>query len=300
MFVALFTAACVTLPPDVTQAVASALAEMDNGVRVPPPASLASRVSVSPSGDDWVIDYGKTGDFGWCGTGGCTRDLWVARGNGHIRVFSEQVLGWRLMPGAPAHLDIDIHGANCDASGSEPCLRRFVWNELSGGLEEGINREGSGYLVGPLFQPVEPEAYPETVMLEIQRRDEICHAAGGLVDSGECPAVSSPDLNGDGTRDWIVGSKYIGCHSPTDPEIVMPRMGLTVITSTGDGWQTSLTVDETAYAIELGAHTARFGLRDEELCQNGPGCPTRFFVWNDATHALEDSGKGQMQPARNR
>lgn len=296
--VALVTTAGATLPPDVSDAVKRSLDAMNDGTRpVIAPASLASQVSVSPSGDDWVIDYEKTGDFGWCGTGGCTHELWVARGGGHVLVFSEAVLDWRITPGAPARLDIEIHEVNCDVVGSAPCLRRFVWNEATGRLEEAVNREGVGYLVGPLFQPIEPEPYPAEVQAEIDRRDAVCHAAGGQVDEGEYQAVSSPDLNDDDRRDWIVGSRYIGCHSPTDDAIVMPAMGVSVIVSSDAGWRTALTIEQTAYVVELReGGPARFGLRDEVLCETSPGCPTKFFAWNPTTGALEDHGDESWSP----
>nr|WP_314437148.1 hypothetical protein [uncultured Brevundimonas sp.] len=260
-------------------------------------ARLASPTSVGSSGDDWVIDYEKTGDAGWCGTGGCTKELWVSRQGRHVLVFSEQVLEWRLTPGEPAVLDIDIHGANCDATGAEPCLRRFVWNESRGRLDEAFNREGVGYLVGPLFQPIAPEPYPDAVRAEIARRDDVCRQAGGLVDDGEYPAVTSPDLNGDGRREWIVGSKYIGCHSPVDDAIVMPTLGVTVVVSAGDDWVIALTVQNSNYVVELRpAGPAEFGLRDEDLCQDKPGCPTRFYAWDPATATLRDNGEGRWSP----
>lgn len=260
-------------------------------------ARLASPTSVSASGDDWVIDYEKTGDGGWCGTGGCTKELWVSREGRHVLVFSEQVLDWRLTPGAPAVLDIDIHGVNCGATGSEPCLRRLVWNEARGRLDEAFNREGSGYLVGPLFQPIEPEPYPEAVATEIDRRVALCRQANGLVDAGEYPAVTSPDLNGDGRRDWIVGSPYTRCHSAVDETIAMPALGVTVLVSVGDRWVTALSVQNPNYAVELRpSGPAEFGLRDENLCQDKPACPTRFYAWEPVTQTLRDSGEGHWHP----
>lgn len=289
---------CTTpLPVDVATSVRGSLQAMDDPAGPYALARLASPVSITPSGDDWVIDYEKTRDAGWCGTGGCTKELWVSRQGRHVLVFSEQVLDWRLTPGDPAVLDIDIHGANCDATGSAPCLRRFVWNDTRGRLDEAFNREGVGYLVGPLFQPIEPEPYPDAVAAEIARRDGVCHQAGGLVDGGEYPAVTSPDLNGDGRRDWIVGSKYIGCHSPVDAAIVMPALGVTVVASAGDGWKIALTVQNPNYVVELRpSGPAEFGLRDERLCQEKPGCLTRYFAWDPATAALRESGNGHWSP----
>lgn len=295
----LLLGAWTELPKDVAQAVQRSLAEMQEPNDPAAVARLASRTSVSPSGDDWVIDYEKTGDTGWCGSGGCTRELWVAREGWHILAFSEQVQDWRLTPGSPAVLDIDIHGANCDATASDPCLRRFAWNEATGRLEEAFNREGEGYLIGPLFQPVEPEPYPAAVQAEIDRREALCHAAGGQVDGADYPAVTSPDLNGDGRRDWIVGSRYIGCHSPVDEALAMPVLGVTVIVSVDDGWTTALTEQNPNYVVELGLNApAQFGLRDEALCQNAPACPTRYFAWDATSRTLQDRHETRWSPRR--
>ena len=293
----LAVSACAALPPDVSQAVRQSFDGMGHGGV---PAMLATRVSVTPSGDDWMINYEKTGDFNWCGTGGCTRELYVARDGGHRLAFREQVIDWRLMAassGAPAVLDIEIHGAICAAAGSQPCLRRYIWNEAAGRLDEAVNREGFGYLVGPLFQPVpiNEDLYPRVVIAEIARRDDLCHAAGGLVDAGEYSAVSSPDLNGDGQRDWIVGSKYTDCSSSTGQTEGMPRMGLSVIISRQDELAVALRVDNTAYAIDITQPLARFGLRDESTCLARPTCPTRYFVW-DPSHQVLTEGEADWIP----
>lgn len=286
----LLTAACNALPPDVAQPVRQSLAAMDNGDRpLVSPRRLAAKVRVSPSGDDWLINYEKTGDFGWCGTGGCTRELYVARDGGHVLVFSEQVVDWRLTPGSPAVLDLNIHGSNCDLPGGSDCLRRFLWNEATGRFDEAVNREGSGDLIGPLFQPIgpDPASYPDVVTAEIARRESLCHAAGGRLDAGEYPAVSSPDLNGDGKRDWILGSKYTQCHADTGETDAMPKAGLSVVTSHGDTWTIALRTDETDYVVDVARLPARFGLRNGPQCTGRPACPTRYFAWRDSTQTLE-------------
>ena len=281
-------AACAALPPDVSRSVRQSLDGMEHGGA---PARLATRVSVTPSGDDWMIDYEKTGDFNWCGTGGCTRELYVARDGAHRLAFREQVIDWRLKPaspGSPAVLDIDIHGAICEAAGSQPCLRRYVWNEAAGRLDEAVNREGFGYLVGPLFQPVpiDEDLYPGVVMAEIAQRKELCRAAGGFLDGGEYSAVSSPDLNGDGQRDWIIGSKYTDCASAKGTTEGMPKMGLSVVVSRPDGLSVALRVDNPSYAIDISHEPARFGLRDEPACLGRPTCPTRYFIWDSSSQTL--------------
>lgn len=75
----------------------------------------------------------------------------------------------------------------------------------------------------------------------------------------------------------IVGSPYASCHSVVDETIAMPALGVTVLVSIGDRWVPALTVQNPNYVVELRpSGPAEFGLRDENLCQDKPGCPTRF------------------------
>lgn len=161
-----------------------------------------------------------------------------------------------------------------------------------------MNREGFGYLVGPLFQPVAPDPadYPDEVKAEIERRETLCRSAGGLTDSGVPPAVSSPDLSGDGRRDWIVGSRYSACRGPSGTTEGMPELGVSVIASVGDRW-TVARVPTAAYAVDLAYHPARFGVRDEPMCTGRPGCPTRIYVWQDDDQMLHDTGVSDWNPS---
>ncbi|WP_421729136.1 hypothetical protein [Brevundimonas sp.] len=300
VFTALCLSACATVPADVLRPVTASLTRSDGGLgRISDPAALISQVSVARPNDAWFVDYGKTGDSAWCGTGGCRRELYVARGDGYPLVFDHEVLDWRLTQGATAVLDVELHRANCDAIGSEPCLRRFVWNDVTGRFDEAVNREGFGYLVGPLFQPIAPhfDDYPDIVTAEIERREMLCHTAGGLMDSGEFRAVSSPDLNGDGRRDWIIGSRYTACRGPSGDTHEMPDMGVSVIVSVGDRWTVALRAPTAAYAVDLAYQPARFGVRDERMCTGRPGCPTRMYVWHEDDQMLHDSGLSDWNPS---
>ncbi len=297
---ALAIPACASLPEDVATPVRQALLQMDDGTGRPiAPGRLASRVSMGLGGAGWLIDYSKTGDQAWCGTGGCTRELYVARSGGsHRLAFREQVLDWSLKDGPETVLDLELHRAACDALGSEPCLRRFVWNEAGGRFEEALNREGFGYLVGPLFQPTPPVPadYPDAVLAEIERREGLCQAAGGRVDRGGYPAVSAPDLNGDGRRDWILGSPYAACYDPAGGRANLPTMGISVVVSEADQWVVALRVSATAYAVDISVQPARFGLRDETLCAERPGCPVRYYDWKAEDRTLQASGISHWNP----
>ena len=275
-------AACApksALPREVREDIAKAT----KGVREPPRAeTLAQRVDVTGSGDDWLVDYERAPAAGWCGTGGCTRALYVAEGGRHVKVFDEQVREWRLTAGRPATLDIEIHGSNCDLTGVEECRRRFVWDAAAGRFSERPNEKGDGYLAGPLFQPVAPSQarVPPEVSAELQRRQAPCAALGGTVGGRDSEAISSPDLNGDGVRDGIVGSRYVYCELPGDGQDTTPPMGLAVFVSGGDHWRLALRAPEDGYTVDVGVTPARFGVRTVEDCSNGSMCPTRWYGWD--------------------
>jgi hypothetical protein len=61
----------------------------------------------------------------FCGTGGCTHDIYVALADGSYRnVFSNRLLAYRIMPGKGASsIRFDLHGSYCDTYGVHPCAR---------------------------------------------------------------------------------------------------------------------------------------------------------------------------------
>lgn len=280
---------CAPVVPDaVANGIAASFADMPQPPTVSP-ARLARRVHVSASGDDWLIDYGRTGDFLWCGTGGCTHELYVAQDSGYRLVFSEQVREWRLTPGTPAGLDIEIHGSNCGLSGVEECRRRYVWDEADGVWSERPNGAGDGVLVGPLFQPVAPRpaTYPQVVLDEADRRLTRCRDAGGAIDDGEYLAVSSPDLNADGRRDWIIGSAYSACHDAAGVALPIGGIGTSVVVSGDTGWVVALRLGDADYAVDVSTTPARFGIRTGSACLDGPACPVRWYRWTGAGLSLD-------------
>lgn len=286
LFLALaFLTGCASAPPppaDVISSVQTALDDMAQpGRRTPVAQRLITQVAVSRAGDGWLVDFGRTDDAAWCGTGGCTHRLWVERAGGPALVFDEQVREWRLRPGAPSRLDIEIHGSNCDLAGVEPCWRGYLWDDAAGRLVETVNEVGDGYLVGPLFQFVglDETGMPDAIKTEVERREQACRDRGGAVDGTDYAAVTSPDLNGDGVRDWIVGSRFAGC-VPADVD-GRSSGGVSVWVSTDDGWSEALTVPENGYAVDVASVPARFGVRLDENCLDGSACLTRFYSWRD-------------------
>lgn len=63
----------------------------------------------------------------FCGTGGCTHDIYVALPDGTYRnVFSNRVLAYRIMrvkSKGPNSIRFDLHGSYCGTYGAAPCAR---------------------------------------------------------------------------------------------------------------------------------------------------------------------------------
>ena len=77
--------------------------------------------------DDYIVDLHDTECAGaravYCGTGGCTLDIIVARrGGGFRNVFSDRVLEYEILPGAGARtIRFRLHGSYCGGFGGQLC-----------------------------------------------------------------------------------------------------------------------------------------------------------------------------------
>jgi hypothetical protein len=79
--------------------------------------------------DDYIVSFADTrceGALGvYCGTGGCTIDIWVTLPNGRQRmVFSDRVRDYEILPGEGARtVRFDMHGSFCGTYGAAACPR---------------------------------------------------------------------------------------------------------------------------------------------------------------------------------
>jgi hypothetical protein len=79
--------------------------------------------------DDYIISFGRTQCAGllavYCGTAGCTHDIYVTRTNGKQRmVFSDRVRTYEILPGEGARtIRFDMHGSYCGRAGAEACFK---------------------------------------------------------------------------------------------------------------------------------------------------------------------------------
>jgi hypothetical protein len=79
--------------------------------------------------DDYIISFRETKCAGrqavFCGTAGCTLDVYVTLPNGKQRmVFSDRVWSYEILPGEGARtLRFDMHGSYCGGSGASECKK---------------------------------------------------------------------------------------------------------------------------------------------------------------------------------
>ncbi len=257
--------------------------EEPNGFQIEMPNEMFSRVDVNGDGvTDWMIDYeaAQNPSF-FCGTGGCRRQVYVSREGGYVLAFDRVIRLFKIRKAKGQRLlDLDFHGSTCGGAGVEECPRGYVWNETLGRFIERPNAKGGTWLQGgpsPLVStPL--SAAPAAVKAQLARRAAFCAAAGGTAPEGEEAAFNDlPDLNGDGVRDWVVGTYYDYCEvgetgkdSPAIATVILvSKSGDFVIgfEATEANWGIDLAPTPTFKTLE-GADDCAF--REEKPCAHVP------------------------------
>lgn len=206
--------------------------DFPDAVKTDPPAAMFSRIDVNGDGiPDWRVDYEKAANASlFCGTGGCLQQVYVSRNGGYVLAFARTAGTFALSKTKGERvLDIDFHGSVCDGAGVDECKRRYAWDEASGRFLERPNRKGQTWLEAGPAPAVDTTAdqAPQEVRAQVERRVALCKAAGGTFAAEEHPFNDLPDLNGDGVRDWVVGSYYDTCDDVENG----PALPITILVS---------------------------------------------------------------------
>jgi hypothetical protein len=290
-----------TLPAEVSAAVAKSLAEAGapgNGIR-PQALAFAERLSGARQ-PDWVVDYSRVPNGRRCGTGGCPLQIW-SRANGAIYrpVFDRQVLSYRIdrsAADAPA-LEIDLHGALCGGTGSDPCSYRFAWRSDASGRDgrfEAVGRAGrTTRYVGPLVQAV-PVAAPSGSVIAAARAEysTSCARAGGVADLTDA-LVRLPDLNGDGRAEILFDAAFATCEKRGEMLEPVCRDGgcATRLFVRGDqGWQTAWTSAPVAYDVAISDGGTTLTVRSPDCERHREGsCAGRSLRWDAAARHFSEA-----------
>ena len=98
------------------------------GAKVTFAPDTVRRVDLNGDGrDDYIISFADTECAGrlsvYCGTGGCSLDIYVTLANGKQRnVFSDRVRAYEILPGEGARtIRFDMHGSYCGTYGAAAC-----------------------------------------------------------------------------------------------------------------------------------------------------------------------------------
>lgn len=176
------------------------------------PDGMLRAVDVSPDGrTDWIVDFGAAGLSAFCGTGGCTRVLYVSGGDtGFVRAFDAQALAFDVVErGGETRVEARVHHLNC-RPGQDECRFAWTWSPELTRLVERPAADGLTRLEGGGFDPVDRRRadIPDSLPVELSRAwfggRLACedHSDNGFA-TLRPEFRSIPDIDGDGRRDWI-------------------------------------------------------------------------------------------------
>lgn len=257
--------------------------------KVPP--KMFSKVDLN--GDrlsDWQVDYEQAPNPSYfCGTGGCRHVLYAGQADGSVRkVFQNSGGGYVISgPKDARRLEVNLHGTACGSFGADECLRAWRWDTATNQYVETPNSKGLALLVSGSIPALEPELKdaPPEVKAEVAAREAGCKAFG--VEEIEGILISTiPDINGDGRREWTVGSPYPDCgYEKENP----PPGRFTVFASDGEGFVKAFEQADAGWNLDLGKTPAQIQLvlANDDCGLGGKTCPTRPLTWDAATRTLK-------------
>ncbi len=84
---------------------------------------------------DYLLDYGEMECVGgdipnpFCGSAGCTLDIFVSTEDGYRQAYGDIVRAWSLANArGRAVLLLGLHGSVCGRAGFETCRKRLSWD----------------------------------------------------------------------------------------------------------------------------------------------------------------------------
>lgn len=259
--------------------------EEPDGFKIAMPSEMFRKIDVNGDGaPDWKVNFeaAQNPSF-FCGTGGCQQRVYVSRNGGYVLAFDRTVRIFKLRKsGGRRLLDIDFHGSTCGGAGVEECPRGYVWDEALGRFLERPNVKGGTWLEGgpaPLVSTPLAEA-PAAVKRQLAKRAAFCARIGGTAPEGEETAFNDlPDLNGDGVRDWVVGTYYDYCEmgeaggdSPPVPTVIL--------ISKGSDFVVGFEAAETSWGIDLAPTPTFMTVEGPEECSFRKTCVHVPWTWD--------------------
>ena len=236
---------------------------------------------------DYQVDYGKVRRTTWCGTGGCSLELWRGRRGEHpVRVWDEMVRERKIAHrGGEIVFDFDFHGSACGTFGAEACPASFAWDAKAGRMMERATPSGdtTARLIDPV--PLRRAQVPTNILAIAHAATAKCEP-DATSDDGDFP-VSIPDIDGDGIRDWSLTIDV--CEVSGDLELRQ-----LLFATAGNALQPSLAASGVRFRISFRNKPAAVAQVDmTENCvlystePDAKICADRPMVWNAASKKLQ-------------
>jgi len=277
-------AAARPAPPALVRAILADSGEDSKGVTAGRVGRGLTPVDLDGDGrPDYRFDKQALGP-GWCGTGGCWLQLWLNRGAAPpLKIFDGQAreIAFRTARGTRI-VDLDLHGSACHTFGAHECPVSFRWDRALGRLVETATRDGTGIV--RFVAPVEgiDGTPPPAVAAAARAAVAACTRAGGNAPDGPA-AMTVPDVDGDGARDWVLPEFY--CDAPDGTAGAAP--GMTLFASAGRPARPAVAAAAPRLDIDSAASPAAVYAVDLASCpEDDPSpkpCRRKRLAWNGAT-----------------
>jgi CHAT domain-containing protein len=263
-----------------------------------PPTYMFVPVDIDKDGrTDWQVNFYRGGGQGFCGTGGCQQQIYVANDRGGFDlVFDEQVNSIRFEPGnqSSSLIVIDVHGSFCGGAGNSECLIALRWDATRRLLVPTRTPTTTSSIL--TFDPL-PRAkreIPAGVAEQASKMTAFCRGHGFSLGEGQETSTLRPsmDFNGDGVTDWLVGIEaYCQGPEPTEGAEPIPTPPLPVVLMVSDkggfapaaesangGFSVDISTDRPVFVAEMGG-----GCRSWMFDR----CDTLSYGWNAVERRMQ-------------
>ncbi|MBX3476180.1 MAG: hypothetical protein KF910_01070 [Brevundimonas sp.] len=259
------------------------------------PDGMIRAVDMTDDGHtDWLVDYEAAELSSYCGTGGCSKILYVTLGDdGLMRAFDEQAhtLTFYQVDGE-RRVEAEVHHALCSSDASRECRYAYAWDAELRRLVERPTRDGQGIIAVGAFSPIDtsedrgpPSDAPEAVADIWFKTRTAC--ASVYVDDGveirRAALHDIPDVDGDGVRDWVVERPSPCQDSPGD---MVPYPGFEVWLSRADGEAVQAYVSPAEIFPKLDVSAGPAVVVTEPACGFQETCAQTRLRW--------DAGSGRL------
>lgn len=259
------------------------------------PEGMIRAVDVTHDGrTDWLVDYEASGNSSYCGTGGCTKVVYVTLGDdGLTRAFDEQAHELTFYEAeGESRVEAWVHHALCSSDAGRECRFAFAWDLALKRLVERPNRAGEAVIPVGAFSPIDrtgdrqpDDRAPAPVADRWFKTRTTCPSVyndDGL-DVRRAAIHDIPDVDGDGVRDWVVEPPSACQARPGD---TAPYPGFEVWLTRDDGEAVQAYVSAPERYPHLDVSRSPAVVLAQAECAAGDVCARTRLRWDEGAGRL--------------